>query len=306
MNESTDASFEVLLGELKQANHRYDLRRSLNYLKLLLGDIDQFEQRLADQLSQEDARDGFQRLMTLTLGSSGSWERLHAVSGKLGFSLSAVERYVMRKSAPIAYMYPFVLKVVREVLTEEYMEIEHVLTPLEQEEDRKREQYRSEWVAFRERVETVIPGNYLNCQVRFSFSAGEKGSDEIPFELLFAYPCRGIYELDEHNPSICRVCAEHGKEQSHTHGRVFLSSEDGLLLLPQIVRSQADLLQVLKDIGSANENNGMFAIPNQIKWLEACTGFLEADPIVTSLPKGDSEKVELCDLNAEKLIWVMC
>lgn len=305
MTKSIDPLFEVFLEELKQARHRHDLRRSLNYLKLLLDDIDQFEQLLAGPHSHEKARDSFQRLMTLTLGSSTSWERLHAVSDRLGFIRTAVERYVMRKSAPTAYMYSFVLKVVREVITEEYIEAERVLIPLEEEEQRTREQQQAEWVAFRERVETVMPDNYLNCQVRFSFTTRQEENNEIPFDLLFAYPCRGVYDLDEHNPSICRVCAEHGKEQSHTHGRVFLSSEDGLLLLPQIVRSQADLLQVLKDMRNANEKRGAFALTNQPNWYDACTEFLQSDPIVASLPKGDSAKVESCDLGTKKLVWIM-
>lgn len=295
---------EQFAESFRAMRHRTDLRRSLGYLNVLLGDIDQFLELTASSATDEEKTQAFHRLMTLALGASGSWDRMYAVSDALGFSSDALGRYALRKSSPAPFMFPTVAKVVREVIVSEYARIEAVVVPLEEEERQKAAKEQAEWNAFRDRVETVLPGYSLNCQVRFSEHVEGSESEDSSLDLYFAYPCRGIYDLSCRFPRICGVCENEGKEQSHTHGRVVLSSEDGLMLLPQVVRTQADLLQVIEDIRAADETKPTFVLSDAAAWYDACKAFLQADPLVGTLPAGDADSAEPCDLTNQKLGWM--
>lgn len=294
--EEPEESFEETF---RQIRYRGDLRRSVKYLTLLLSDIEQFEETAAPD---EERRVGFQRLMMLVLGSDSTWDRLHKVSGRSGIGPGTLGRYALRVSSPHHVAYPSLLKAVREVLIEERAEIERVLLPLEEEERRKREEREAEWEALRTRVETVVSGSSLNCQVRFS----EPNDGSYSLDFMFAYPCRGIYELSSMGTFICPVCDTEGKEHAHTHGRVLLAAEDGLMLLPQIVRTQADLMQVVDDMQVANEKKRMFLMPDNETWFDACKRFLQADPLVASLPPGDAASTKPYELADAQLGWFLC
>ncbi|HEY0010855.1 MAG TPA: hypothetical protein VGB97_03005 [Candidatus Paceibacterota bacterium] len=300
MSDIPTSEHEAFAESLRQLRYRGDLRRSLSYLNILLGDIDLFEGVLASDASNDEKRVAFQRLMTLTLGSSSTWDRLRKVSRLIGIGEDTIGRYALRTSAPMEMVFPMVTKALREIITNEITGVEGILRPLEEAEKQERERRQAEWEALRVRVETVVPGNGLNCQVRFPEAAN--GRDDA-LVLIFSYPCRGIYELSCMYTHVCPVCEKEGRESSHTHGKVVLLSEDGTMLLPHIVRTQADLMQVVEDMRTADEKARMFLLQDNPTWYDDCKQRLLADSGVAILPPGDAATTEPVDLAAKKLGW---
>lgn len=277
---------------------RENMEMSLEYLKLLKDDIVAFESFLDSNASNEEKRQAFQRLMTLTLGSTTDWKRLEDLADLGGYGVRTLQRYVLRRTAPQSFVFPMLCKTLKEVIELEFDEITKTLEPLKKAAEEKRLTEEKEWQEFSDRVSNPLPGTSLNIQAVFS------SEDPDATRLLLAYPCRGIYEMSMLYTPICDICATEGKESSHTHGRVLLSSEDGLLMLPQIVHTQTDVLQVIKDL-QANKQSGGRLILDDETWFEDCKKFLTENAIVQSFPEGKTEETAPRDLSKDKLCWVM-
>jgi hypothetical protein len=263
----------------------------------------EFETLLTTEVSAEAKRDAFMRLMTLLLGSTTDWTRADTLSDKLGIPVGTTRRYTRRVSAPLPFVFPLVTTCLKEILEAEYAIIEKVLAPLEKAAEEKRAAQECEWQEFVARVCNPLPGTSLNCQV--SYRPPETEVVEFPLELLFAYPCRGIYELSNFFPHICSVCEASGKEVARTHGRVILSSEDGLLMLPHIIYAQADLMQVVEDVRVSDKKERLFVLENDPLWYDKCKTFLASSDVVKSLPPGDVTSTQARDLSKDKLVWCM-
>lgn len=277
---------------------RGNMEMSLKYLNLLKEDIEAFESFIDSNASDEEKRRAFQRLMTLTLGSTTDWKRLEELADIGEYGVRTLQRYVLRVSAPVSFVFPMLCKTLKEVIALEFDEITKALEPLKKAAEEKRRAEEKEWQEFSDRVCNPLPGTSLNVQAVYA------PEDPEATRLLLAYPCRGIYEMSMLYTPICKVCASEGKESAHTHGRVLLSSEDGLLMLPQIVHTQADLLQVISDL-QATKQSDRSLIHEDERWFEACKKFLAENSIVQSFPEGRIEEMTPRDLSKDSLCWVM-
>lgn len=277
---------------------RENMEMSLKYLMLLKKDIEEFESFIDSNASVEEKRQAFQRLMTLTLGSTTDWKRLRDLADIGKYGVSTLKRYVLRVSAPVSFMFPRLCKTLKEVIDLEFSEITKTLEPLKKAAEEKRLAEEKEWQEFCDRVFNPLPGTSLNVQAVYA------PQDPDATRLLLAYPCRGIYEMSRLYVPICKVCASEGKESAHTHGRLLLSSEDGLLMLPQIVHTQADVLQVIKDLQVNKQSDSSLTLEDET-WFEDCKKFLTENAIVQSFPEGKTEETMPRDLSKGNLCWVM-
>lgn len=301
MSEYQDELTHECLG----LRERKNMRASLEYLRLLCNDVEEFEALSISTASHERKAGAFKRLMTLTLGSTTTWARLHNLSNALGIGTPTLQRYVTRKSAPHPFMFPAITAALKQILKEEFEKVELVLYPLEEAAQAKQAAELQKWREFEKRVCNPLPGTTLNCQARYSPSASV--ASDFPLQLLFAYPCRGIYNLSEYFPLVCEICEKNGKEQAHTHGRVLLSSEDGMMLLPHIVHTQAELLQVVEDLLESDQKKRMFVLEDNPTWYDECKRSLASSEVVQTLPLGDARNVQKRDLATEKLGgWWFC
>lgn len=277
-------------------------RATLSYLDIIIRDIDKFRERIKTDPDSEETRREFQNLMTLALGSSDSWQRLYTMSSKSGFSPSSLKRYVTHASSPHPGLYKNFLQTLQEVIREDYVRIETTVLDDERIKAEEKAKIDKEWQELVDRVLHIEPDTrLLNTQAVYQTRLDTE--EEFPLQVCFSYPCRGIYDFSDYFPHVCSVCTNDGKEP--VHGRVFLNGEDGLLLLPNIIYSRADVKQLVKDLkGFA----GLYFAPDETEeeWLSGLDELVATDPFFKTLPDGDSNKVKVYDLNKEKTVWVFC
>lgn len=277
-------------------------RATLKYINVLLGEIDKFKQLLTTEVDEEKKRSAFQHLMTLTLGSCDGWNQLAAASSETKMSFSTLKRYVLHISAPHSIAFPVVAGQIREMLLERYDEVEKVVKADELAEVESRAKTNAVWQELVDRVLHNEPNTgQLNTQATYHGQQQVDGGYDSSLQVHFSYPCRGVYDFSDHFPHVCSVCDEQGKNPSHS--RVFLNGEDGSLLLPHIIYSQADVLQMINDL----ENfDGLYFAEDETpeEWLAELREFVKTDPFFKTLPKGDINTSKPVDLNKEKLMWL--
>ncbi len=133
----------------------------------------------------------------------------------------------------------------------------------------------------------------------WKFSKAVSCSD-YPLTITFSYPCRGTYDFSERFPLTCKKCSDGESESPNVHGRVFLSSEEGCLLLPQIIQTKADLMQTITDLLEAY-NKGQRLTFVEPTWCLSCLEFIQQNSCALPLPEGKSAEVEATDLTNQSL-----
>ncbi len=280
-------------------------RATLTYLDVILGEITDFENLLTTAESEENKRRAFHKLMTLTLGSSRDWKRVYVVSGKCHIAPGTLRRYVTHTSAPVSFAYPHIAQDVRTVIKEEYMEIEKIVLAAEKVEKREVEKSNREFKALVDRVVHIVPDTFYNCQATFENTPEELifTPGDYPLSVGISYPCRGLYNFDDHFPYICTTCDE--KDKAPLHGRVILNGEDGLMLLPHIICTQEDVFQAMRDIETANIGCYYFKSKEAgERWYAGCKNFMETNDFIATLPRGEKGSRISYDLTKEKLMWI--
>lgn len=279
-------------------------RTSLTYFDILLGEISDFEKLLTDDSARDDIKkESFIRLMTLTLGSDTDWRRARAVSDELGISFCSVQRYALRRSAPQPLLYKPIVEVVRTIISQDYDQLLPVIEAQESDDQKRRADSQKQWDRLVQRIENIVPDQFYNCPTTYpELPDRDHSSDSVDTHICFSYPCRGIYDFCSHAPTICEACYE--SKDCAVHGRVFLMGEDGFLMLPHIIFTRADVLQLLSDL-ETYENLTLPRGQKMNEWLSELEEFVHRDQFFDQLPPGCASAAVSHDLGVAQIPWIL-
>jgi len=276
-------------------------RYMLHYFDTMLKQVEEFKALAEEENGSEAARIQFHELISTLLSPPEAQTRAVQFMNEVGVSYGTLRRYITGVSAPIPSIFPVIAEILKDILTTEKVSLEAAIVQQEKEAEERIAASNKEWKELTDRIYRPIKSTLYNSKISFEMEAAEGSFAE---SMHISFPCRGIYEFSDHFPHVCHVC-ESGRRDI-LHGRVFLSSEDGLLLLPHIVKTQADILQCIADI----ENSSILALYGtrkditSEKWFFACQTHITSDPFFQSLPKKSHENPTSYDLDKEKTVWV--
>ena len=133
-------------------------------------------------------------------------------------------------------------------------------------------------VAFGAVMRVLIPG-----QPEVAFQEGYETTiaddDFFPVSLGISYPCPKHFNFTAHLFGELE-CIHEDQE----HGRVIVSCDDGMGLMPHLIRTKADVAHLIEDL----IKNRHFAcyFGNDTAWEETLRHILTNDPVSLSLPDG--------------------